>query len=384
MDPRAGDAPPRGRTSAPSSARRSSVLAGDRADLLMPYTRDFARRAAEAVGRVRVRRRGSTRRRTLYAPLGALLERHDVLLCPTVACPRARRRRRLPRPTVPVGDVQLPLDRRHHDPAVQRHRPGAGARRAVADARPPACPPVCSSSGARTTTPPSSGAGARTRGGPRAVGPTRPGGRRCEPGRAVMWFVVRRLLGMVVTLFVTSFLVFASLYVAPGDPIELPAAGTQPLAGGGGRGHGAVRPGPAVPRAVPALARRRAARRLRPVAAVPRGRGFAHRVPAADDAWPWWACRPLLILVVGLARRHRRRAAGRTTARTRQSSSLVHGACCDPVLRRGDPADLGASRCGWAGSRPSAPARASATSSTTCTLPAIALSLTFIALVSAG
>jgi peptide/nickel transport system permease protein len=44
----------------------------------------------------------------------------------------------------------------------------------------------------------------------------------------VIWFVVRRLLSMVATLFVTSFLVFASLYLAPGDPIDFLMQGRSP------------------------------------------------------------------------------------------------------------------------------------------------------------
>jgi peptide/nickel transport system permease protein len=43
-----------------------------------------------------------------------------------------------------------------------------------------------------------------------------------------MWFVVRRLLSMVVTLFITSFLVFASLYLAPGDPMSFLLQGRSP------------------------------------------------------------------------------------------------------------------------------------------------------------
>jgi peptide/nickel transport system permease protein len=42
------------------------------------------------------------------------------------------------------------------------------------------------------------------------------------------WFVVRKLLGMVATMVVTSFLVFASLYVAPGDPLDFLLQGRSP------------------------------------------------------------------------------------------------------------------------------------------------------------
>jgi peptide/nickel transport system permease protein len=46
--------------------------------------------------------------------------------------------------------------------------------------------------------------------------------------RSMVWFVVRKLAGMVATLFVTSFLVFASLYVAPGDPLDFLLQGRSP------------------------------------------------------------------------------------------------------------------------------------------------------------
>ncbi len=45
---------------------------------------------------------------------------------------------------------------------------------------------------------------------------------------SVAWFVARKLLGMVATLFITSFLVFASLYVAPGDPLSFLMQGRSP------------------------------------------------------------------------------------------------------------------------------------------------------------
>ena len=44
----------------------------------------------------------------------------------------------------------------------------------------------------------------------------------------MVWFVARKLLGMVVTLFITSFLVFSSLYVAPGDPLDFLIQGRSP------------------------------------------------------------------------------------------------------------------------------------------------------------
>ena len=44
----------------------------------------------------------------------------------------------------------------------------------------------------------------------------------------MIWFVARRLLGMVLTLLVTSFLVFSSLYLAPGDPLDFLIQGRSP------------------------------------------------------------------------------------------------------------------------------------------------------------
>lgn len=44
----------------------------------------------------------------------------------------------------------------------------------------------------------------------------------------MVWFVVRRLLSMVATLLVTSFLVFASLHLAPGDPLAFLLQGRSP------------------------------------------------------------------------------------------------------------------------------------------------------------
>ncbi len=42
------------------------------------------------------------------------------------------------------------------------------------------------------------------------------------------WFVARKLVGMVLTMLVTSFLVFASLYLAPGDPLDFLLQGRSP------------------------------------------------------------------------------------------------------------------------------------------------------------
>ena len=50
--------------------------------------------------------------------------------------------------------------------------------------------------------------------------------RRRHGGR--LRFVAGRLSGLVVTLFVTSFLVFSSLYIAPGDPVSFLLQGRSP------------------------------------------------------------------------------------------------------------------------------------------------------------
>ena len=59
------------------------LLAGDRADLLMPYTRSFAQRAA-AFGDPGSRLGGLVNEAEIYRPLGELLERYDALIAPTV------------------------------------------------------------------------------------------------------------------------------------------------------------------------------------------------------------------------------------------------------------------------------------------------------------
>ncbi|ALE07775.1 amidase [Arthrobacter sp. ERGS1:01] len=56
-------------------------IAGANSDLLMPYTLDFARRAARAASFAE----GLVGEAALYEPLGTLLENYDALLCPTLA-----------------------------------------------------------------------------------------------------------------------------------------------------------------------------------------------------------------------------------------------------------------------------------------------------------
>lgn len=43
---------------------------------------------------------------------------------------------------------------------------------------------------------------------------------RGTPGAPVLLFVLRRVLGLAVTLLVTSFLIFGALYIAPGSPLS--------------------------------------------------------------------------------------------------------------------------------------------------------------------
>ncbi|MHA7268752.1 amidase [Arthrobacter sp. HLT1-20] len=58
-----------------------SEIAGAQGDLLMPYTIDFAKRAAQAESFAD----GLVAEAELYEPLGRLLEDYDALLCPTLA-----------------------------------------------------------------------------------------------------------------------------------------------------------------------------------------------------------------------------------------------------------------------------------------------------------
>jgi len=46
--------------------------------------------------------------------------------------------------------------------------------------------------------------------------------------RALLWFVGRKLAGVLMTVAVASLAIFAALYVAPGDPASLLAGGHQP------------------------------------------------------------------------------------------------------------------------------------------------------------
>jgi peptide/nickel transport system permease protein len=60
-----------------------------------------------------------------------------------------------------------------------------------------------------------------------AITPDVEGGGGRQP-RLTLWFVVRRLLSLVVTLLITSFLVFSSLYLVPGDPVSFLFRGRSP------------------------------------------------------------------------------------------------------------------------------------------------------------
>ncbi|MGA9345679.1 MAG: amidase [Nocardioidaceae bacterium] len=64
-----------------------NALADEHGEQLMPYTRDFAQRAAKAMGEPGAYLTGLAAEAEIYAPLGGLLAQHDVLLCPTVAAP---------------------------------------------------------------------------------------------------------------------------------------------------------------------------------------------------------------------------------------------------------------------------------------------------------
>ncbi|MFF7250879.1 ABC transporter permease [Embleya sp. NPDC008237] len=57
---------------------------------------------------------------------------------------------------------------------------------------------------------------------------TRPSGGRGGRGPALALAALRRLAGMATTLLVTSFLVFSSLYLAPGDPVSFLVKGRSP------------------------------------------------------------------------------------------------------------------------------------------------------------
>lgn len=61
-----------------------SGMAGEHEDLLMPYTREFARRALEAAETTSFIE-GLAAEGEIYQPIGALLTEYDVLLCPTFA-----------------------------------------------------------------------------------------------------------------------------------------------------------------------------------------------------------------------------------------------------------------------------------------------------------
>lgn len=64
-----------------------SSVAAEHGDLLNPYALDFAERAAEAVREPGSFMRGLELEAAVQATLGTLLDRYDVLLCPTTAIP---------------------------------------------------------------------------------------------------------------------------------------------------------------------------------------------------------------------------------------------------------------------------------------------------------
>ncbi len=81
-----------------------SMLTGDQAELLMPYTQDFARRAAEHGGGTRFLE-GLDAEATIYAPLGVLLEDYDALLAPTFGAQGLVAGDDYLSSTIPVGDA---------------------------------------------------------------------------------------------------------------------------------------------------------------------------------------------------------------------------------------------------------------------------------------
>jgi Asp-tRNA(Asn)/Glu-tRNA(Gln) amidotransferase A subunit family amidase len=83
------------------------VIAGENADQLMAYTREFARKAAEAIGAPSAYAAGLAAEAQIYAPLGELLVDHDVMLCPTVASYGLVAGEDYVDRLVEVGDVQV-------------------------------------------------------------------------------------------------------------------------------------------------------------------------------------------------------------------------------------------------------------------------------------
>ncbi|MER7949638.1 amidase [Streptomyces sp. NPDC096079] len=65
-------------------------VAAEHGDLLTPYALDFAERTAEAVREPGSVLRGLEREAAIQRTLGVLLDRHDLLLCPTTAVPALR------------------------------------------------------------------------------------------------------------------------------------------------------------------------------------------------------------------------------------------------------------------------------------------------------
>jgi len=78
-------------------------IAGSNSDLLMPYTRDFAERAAQAKSYAE----GLVGEAAIYRPLGDLFETYDAVLCPTVATQGMPADLADPRALLPVGDAMV-------------------------------------------------------------------------------------------------------------------------------------------------------------------------------------------------------------------------------------------------------------------------------------
>ena len=127
--PARGSRPRPGRTSAPSSGSAISMLTGDQAELLMPYTRDFARRAAEHGAAPGTGGPGRRDRGLLHRSVRCW--RTTTLCWPRRSAPRVSSpATTTSSSTIPSG-TRPPLGQRPDDGAVQRGRARAGAVRAV-------------------------------------------------------------------------------------------------------------------------------------------------------------------------------------------------------------------------------------------------------------
>ena len=229
------------------------------------------------------------------------------------------------------------------DPAVQHRRSGAGAGGSVRW-RTEWCADRSAAGRTHLRRPDRVHARGRARGRAGPVDRSRmvAGAMRSAVAAATLGTSAVELGGVVVTLLVSSFLVFSSLYVAPGDPIDFLVQGRSPSPEAIAAVSRRSRPRPAVPRAVLALAGR--------VLHGDLGQSFQFR----DDVSTLIAARlgttillmvmsATLIAVFGLT-------AGIVGALQRRGGSPTgrcwydHGARRGAVVRRRDPADVGVRR----------------------------------------